>query len=1229
MAKKLIITLQCLLILLIVSGEQLQVKSHAKDVEIRYNPSEDKLFTMNLEHGEIYIKHIFVNLPAEGSYSMDIYPSGSKTELKNPIDEKPLYTAEEVYMGLQRVLHIMLYPIRSTASGAVYYDSYEIDVDFENVMKRMPSQPASNSSVNAEYSSKVPTPYMEKPALINYVKITTDSTGVYMITASDLSDAGIVPSMTDPNELIMYTASTGMIPADTPGMFVYGDPEEIPFSFFGDNDSYFEEDEYILFFAHSVNGDSLNIYNGHDLYNNPYTRYNNYILQLNGGRRQTMMHNPELVFEEGDSVIMNQLIMHYDSICPLEAGYGWVWKSFNATPESDDMEYTISKQLHDLASSSGVITVKLFFELTSTSAPDTFQVDIVCNDEIIGSTGVGSYSNNQQFTYSFNTDNLQNNNEIKVILRKTDDDYKTMYLDEIRIEYLSDINLQSNIHTAAYIKNINIDIDDDFSIYYRNSNEFIGHLGGGEYSIRVNNPNEIYISKQIYEPVDITYVDNTRLYSNNGADYIVITGNGMKNAVNSYKTYRESQGYTVSVYEIDDIYNAFSLGRETPVAIKAFMYYAFANWDIKPEYLLLLGAGSYDYREIINSSQKRNIVPLYETGYGIFVQGLLQSYVSDLTDAWFTKVVGDDDYADIIPGRITALNEREARDVLRKIIDYEENMKMFSQNRVMIIADDEYSSRSSQTFNEIFFVRDAEKLTTYYQDYYHVEKIYLVDYMGDKQTYDEHWPSDPGEKRQVRFDINSTMEEGVSAVLFYGHGADYTLTHEHILLYPDDEGVFTNRNNYPLWILGTCSAGKFDSDNGCIGDGFQKLPYSGFSATIASARATSITTNINLVQNAFTVDYLEGNFLTVGEYYNSIINDHGLNNYSMVLIGDPGMQIRERTDIISITENDTFRLGTRDTVTFVFPDNTLKDVSVAVYQPEYLKRHDYTHIPPYFYQRYDQCDGMIFSGNYTVQSDSLTVVIPFPDTLSPKEYGYYDNFEITAIYNDNGIIHYGYSNSNIIIDSVPDSVYSTAPDITVRSQGIRITDNIRLPSSYIIDIEIEDDYGVYQGNIANYQPSITVNDSLFTLGNFVYDSEKDIYRTNISIDSDDFTDSVHIVIFNNKMISAQKQFTVEHMTGLKYFRELTLYPNPADEYVYLSFLSNGGGILTYSLISRNGGIMIKKSIPFSDGFNTFKVNMDRGYAGSIPPGIYLMNMEFRYFGRADVIKQSKKLIKAE
>lgn len=1215
------------MMLICASGQELQVKNGPRSAEITYAPEKDRLFNMYADEGSLFVKHIFVNLPAEGSFDINVYSSGKKTALSNSIETMPLYSYEEVYMGLQRVLHIRLHPFQASS----YYEYYHIDVAFENSLKKTLSGPASNSSVNAHYSSQIRTAaHSFKPAMTQYVKITTDSTGIYRIDADDLKEAGIEPSMIDPSAMAMFTPSIGMIPADTPDMFVYSNPVEIPFTFIGNDDNYFDDDEYILFFARSVNGDSLNIYRNRDLYNNPYTVLNQYVLQLNADSRPARMYNPELLFEMGDSVIMNRVIMNYDSICPLEAGYGWVWKSFQATAETGDIEYAIRRTMPDIASPMGTVTVKLYFEATSLSALDTFQIDFVCNDEIIGSAGIGTYTNNEQFAFSFNVSNLSVNNEIKVIMRRIDDYMKTMYLDEIRIDYLSNINLQSNVHSVnAGTENIHIDYDNNFAIYYRNSNEFIGILDGGSYNIRINSPDELYVSRIIRSPVSIDYVDNTKMYSSSGADYIVITGNGMKNAVNSYKTYRESQGYTVGVYEMDDIYNAFSLGRQTPVAIKAFMYYAFDSWDIKPQYLLLLGAGSYDYREIINSKEKRNIVPLYETGFGIYVQGLLQSYVSDLTDAWYAKIIGDDDYADIITGRITALNEREARDVLRKIIDYEEKMKIFSQNRVMIIADDEYSSRASQTFNEIFFVRDAEKLTTYYQDYYHVEKIYLVDYVGDKQTYDEHWPSDPGEKRQVRFDINKKMEEGVSAVLFYGHGADYTLTHEHILLYPEDGDVFTNRHNYPVWILGTCSAGKFDSDDGSIGDGFQKLPYSGFSATIASARATSVTTNINLVQNAFTVDYLEGDFTTIGEYYNSIINDHGLNNYSIVLIGDPGMKIRERAEEIIITENDTFMFGSRDTISFTFPDSNRKQVHIAVYQPEYLKRHDYTHIPPYFYQRYDQCDGMMFSGHYNVQSDSLNIVIPFPDTLAPKEYGYYDEFEITAIYNDNGILRYGYSKSNIIIDSECDTAYVKAPLISVSSQGINISDKIRLPSSYRLDIEASDHYGVYQGNVDAYRSVININDSVIYLDNFVYDNEEDLYRAYVDFDSDVFTDSVALTVFNNRRVSSSMYFSIEHVTGLNYFRDLTLYPNPADDYTYISFLSNGGGIMTYSLISRNGGIMQKKIIPFSDGFNTFKVNTDAGYAGKIPPGIYLVSMEFRYFGRGDVIRENKKLIKAE
>ena len=68
-------------------------------------------------------------------------------------------------------------------------------------------------------------------------------------------------------------------------------------------------------------------------------------------------------------------------------------------------------------------------------------------------------------------------------------------------------------------------------------------------------------------------------------------------AIQPLADYRASRGIRVSVIDVQDIYDEFSHGMRTPHAIKDFLQVAYSTWaGPVPEYVVLLGDGSYDFK---------------------------------------------------------------------------------------------------------------------------------------------------------------------------------------------------------------------------------------------------------------------------------------------------------------------------------------------------------------------------------------------------------------------------------------------------------------------------------------------------------------------------------------------------------------------------------------------------------------------------------------------------------
>lgn len=95
------------------------------------------------------------------------------------------------------------------------------------------------------------------------------------------------------------------------------------------------------------------------------------------------------------------------------------------------------------------------------------------------------------------------------------------------------------------------------------------------------------------------------------ADLIILTTDSLVPALNPLVAARQAQGLTVAVVAIEEVYDQFRAGTETPEGITDFLNHALQNWaDPKPRYLLLVGEATYDYRHYLGNPPTHLIPPL-------------------------------------------------------------------------------------------------------------------------------------------------------------------------------------------------------------------------------------------------------------------------------------------------------------------------------------------------------------------------------------------------------------------------------------------------------------------------------------------------------------------------------------------------------------------------------------------------------------------------------------------
>ena len=84
-------------------------------------------------------------------------------------------------------------------------------------------------------------------------------------------------------------------------------------------------------------------------------------------------------------------------------------------------------------------------------------------------------------------------------------------------------------------------------------------------------------------------------------DYVMITTGELKASLTPLKALRESQGLSVTVVEVEDLYDEFSFGNKSPQAIKDFLMFTRDNWRQTPRFVLFAGDSSYDPKNYLGS----------------------------------------------------------------------------------------------------------------------------------------------------------------------------------------------------------------------------------------------------------------------------------------------------------------------------------------------------------------------------------------------------------------------------------------------------------------------------------------------------------------------------------------------------------------------------------------------------------------------------------------------------
>jgi hypothetical protein len=647
----------------------------------------------------------------------------------------------------------------------------------------------------------------------NALKIGVTANGIYRLTYTDVVSAGF-----------------GLVGIDAHTLKISNRGVEIPILVSGEGDNVFGAADQILFYGTGISNDV-------------YTEKNIYWLTANGANGQRMATRTSQVGGASAQSFSETLHAESDSAywqtMPDGAGQDhWFWydrisPNTQGLPVYRDYQF----QLHNILTGTApaTLTVRLKGQTSVVAInPDHHTRFTLNNVQVISPTWDG-FTVSDQVAHFPDTLLKEGLNTLRVEALSTSapvDAIYTNYFDlNYRARYVADNNQLFFHAPAAGLTHFPVSnfSTNQISVFDVTSSTHVVQITGTTVSAGFQvqfgdaaQANTSYLAltpARFMAPVSLELDSPSNWHTaGHGADYILITPGQFYTATLALATYRQTQGLRVAVVKVEDLYDEFNWGIFNPQAIRDFLTYTYANWTAPaPEYVLLVGGASYDYRDKLPDVDRVNYVPsqMIET----FLLGETAS------DNWFVEVAGNDVLPDMYIGRLTAESVSEVNDMVTKIIYYDQHPPDTSWNtRALFVAGEDPS-----------FTSASDQLLSQFSAFLHVDKIYAGQYPGG---------ADPSP------DISAAINAGRAFVNYFGHG-DPT-SWGGTIYQPGDITGLTNSQHFPIVTIGDCLNGFFvGKANPSMAEAFLKGSNRGAVAVWAPTSLGFTSGHLDLFENFY------------------------------------------------------------------------------------------------------------------------------------------------------------------------------------------------------------------------------------------------------------------------------------------------------------------------------------------------------------------------------------------
>jgi hypothetical protein len=348
---------------------------------------------------------------------------------------------------------------------------------------------------------------------------------------------------------------------------------------------------------------------------------------------------------------------------------------------------------------------------------------------------------------------------------------------------------------------------------------------------------------------------STLSLGSNRADFVILTHRDFRDAVKPLADLRRSQGMDVAVVTIEDVYDEFSYGAPSRQAVSDFFSWARSNWNIAPDYALLVGDASSDPRNYLGTNRP-DYVPT----------GMLDTRRMETASDDALVDFDNDGIADLALGRLPVQTVAQAEKVIGKITGYVPGQSGYG---ALLVSDH---------FEDYDFEAANQSIRALLPSNMPVTTVNRRDSSAE----------------QVRSDIVAGINQGPQLVNYAGHGSVEVWTGAGILR-STDKSSLTNGNKLPVVVTMTCLNGFFqDVFTESLAEALIRAEGGGAVAVWASSGLTEPDRQALIDQQLISLLFGNEQSLALGDAVRAAkaaTADMDVRR-TWILFGDPTMRIR-------------------------------------------------------------------------------------------------------------------------------------------------------------------------------------------------------------------------------------------------------------------------------------------------------------------------------------------------